>query len=217
MASGMKSLLTMALVVWLSMGVAACGGASKEATSGSSTSSNAAADSAIVTTSSAASTPSRLREDRDKDYGDSDSDSYFDNDDYNTVNYPYTARPAEIRAVTALVKRYLAAAVTDDGATACSLIYSLFAEAIPETLGLPPTGTPALRGKTCAVVMSKLFKINHAQLAAESATLEVATVRVNDMRGFALLHFKGIPAHSIGVHLERGTWKIEETVPIEVS
>lgn len=97
------------------------------------------------------------------------------------------------------------------------MIYSLFAETIPELIGEPPTGTPQTSGKTCAVVMSKLFKLNHAELAGELATMQVAAVREQGMRGLALLRFPDRPPHIIMVHRERGAWKIDETVPIETS
>ncbi|HTA96911.1 MAG TPA: hypothetical protein VK730_04645 [Solirubrobacteraceae bacterium] len=210
-----------AAILLLSLAVIACGGAGRGAssTSSSATSAAAAVQAAAATTNSTSTgeTAGPPREDRDKDYGDNSSDSYFDADDYNTVNYPHAADAADTQAVTTLVKRYLTAAAAEDGATGCSLIYSLFAETIPETLGLPPTGTPSLYGTTCAVVMTKLYKQEHHKLAVEAATLQAAAVRVNHMRGFALLHFKGIPAQSIDVHLERGVWKIDETVAIEVS
>jgi hypothetical protein len=206
------------VAIVLSLPVTACGGAGKGASTTASSAASARVEAAAATTgpTRTATTRGSLREDQDKDYDDS-SDSYFDGDDYNSVNYPHAADAADKQAVTRLVKRYFVAAAAADGASGCSMIYSLFAETIPETLGLPPTGTPSLYGRTCAVVMTKLFKQEHRKLAVEAATLHVAAVRVNEMRGFALLQFKGIPPQSINVHLERGVWKINETVAIEVS
>jgi hypothetical protein len=218
MTQARRLLLVGAASVWLCAGLVACGGTHRDAAP--ITHSSPATDESSLTETASASTASTTgapREDRDKDYGDGDGDGYFDHDDYDTVNYPQTADATDTQAVTALVKRYFKAAAAADGATGCSLIYSLFAETIPETLGLPPSGTPSLYGKTCAVVMTKLFKQNHRRLVAETATLQVAAVRVNRMRGFALLHFNGIPAQSIQLHLERGVWKINETLAVEVS
>jgi hypothetical protein len=155
--------------------------------------------------------------DRDKDYGDSPHDAYFDSDDYKAVDYPHAADAASSKAVTALVKSYLAAAAAEDGSAGCSMIYSLFAESIPETLGEPPSGTPQLSGKTCAVVMTKLYRQMHGELAAEAASVRVAGVHVAERRGLVLLGLRGMGPHVIQVHLERGVWKINETVPIEAS
>jgi hypothetical protein len=56
--------------------------------------------------------------------------------------------------------------------------------------------------------MSKMFKANHKQLAAELASLEVAVVRLSHNRRLALLRFKGISSRGIDVHRERGHWKV---------
>jgi hypothetical protein len=206
-----------ALVFWAiasSFGVTACGSTNRGLPLVRQ--SPSATTVSVTTASSAAGTP-RLHEDQDKDIDIHVAKGYFDADDYNTPNYPRVANMTDARAVRALVKRYVATAAANDGASACSLIYSLFAEEIPETYGLPPTGSPALHGTTCAVVMTKLFKLHHSQLAAEAATVEVVGVRVNGNRGLALLHFRGIPARSIDVHRERGVWKINALLDTEVS
>ncbi len=217
-----RLLLAGAASVCLCTGVMACGSANRDAASTTPSSPRTPSSSTTTTesptaTTSTASTTTTPSLDRDKDYGDGNSNNYFDHDDYNTVNYPQAADAAQTQAITTLVKRYFKAAAASDGSTGCSLIYSLFAETIPETLGLPPSGTPSLYGKTCAVVMTKLFKQNHPQLATETASLRVAAVQINGMRGLALLHFAGIPAQSIQLHLERGIWKINETLAIEAS
>lgn len=122
-----------------------------------------------------------------------------------------------MRPLTTLVKRYFAAAVADDGARACSLIYSLYAETIVETYGQPPAGPPELHGSTCAVVLSKLFRLHHGQLVAEARTLAVTGARADGNRGLVLLRFHGIPAHNLEVHRERGVWKIDDILDKEVT
>ncbi len=119
------------------------------------------------------------------------------------------AIPAEKATVTTLIKHYYAIAVAGDGTRACPLIYSIFAEEIPETYGEQP-GEPALSGKTCAEVMSKVFKQSHRRLTSELAALRVTVVRVKGLRGLALLDFGRPPVREIGLHLEHGAWRIDD-------
>jgi hypothetical protein len=204
----MRSLLALFAIVF-STGATACGGASKGAGSASQTSPGAVASSSTqaTTASSIASTQTNLKRDRDGDYDNSGNGTY-DKDDSVVLRYGHAAGASDRQAVAAVVKRYYAAAAAGDGAKGCSLIYSIFAETIPEDYGRPPAGPPALRGKTCAAVMSKVFKQSQPQLAADYATLKVTGVRLEGNRGWALLSFKAMPARSILVHSERGAWKI---------
>lgn len=196
----MRPPLTPLTVALLSLGLTACGGASTLDGSHSTTSpSVTTTDSAPATTATSATPTSQPPK------NDIDNDSDNNNDDY---AYGHAASAADRRAVTALVERYFAAAAAGDGATACPLIYSLFAEEIPELYGEPP-GPPALRGSTCAVVMSKLFKQRHRQMVADHATLEVTDVRVKGRRAHALLRFE-TGARDLLVHREGRVWKVDE-------
>jgi hypothetical protein len=213
--------------VVLGLGVTACGGA--DGKTGSVASTPGASSSSASSTSGPAGTPSGSgssgslashsppHEDQDRDYDSAHPSSYFDSDDLKPQDFPIQASPADIRAVTALIKRYFAAAAAGDGVTGCSLIYSLFEETIVETYGQPPAGPPALRGRTCAVVLSKLFKSSHGQLAAEVRTLEVAGLRLDGNRGLALLRYHNIHGRRIEVHRERGAWKIDAVIDTEIS
>jgi hypothetical protein len=154
---------------------------------------------------------SSTNNDNDSDF-DNDSPAmqnkgYRDGDDRAFVTWGSPARAGDVRAVTSLVKRYYAAAAADNGAQACLLIYTLFAEAIPEDYGQPP-GPVALRGSTCAVVLTKLFSQQHARVAAENASLEVTGVRVMGGQGRALLGFTSSPAAFLQLHRERDRWMV---------
>jgi hypothetical protein len=132
------------------------------------------------------------------------------------TTYGHKASAADKQAIMALVKRFYVAAGQDDGANACSLIYSILAEAIPEDYGQPP-GPPSLSGKTCAVVMSKLFRQVPGQPPAVLATTEVTGVRVKGRKGYALLRSKVMPAGDISVELELGTWKVGSLIGSAIS
>ncbi len=193
----LSSLLVLALC---SVGVSACGGAGKGASADSHAASNAAATATTVRTvvSDPALHHHQVKSDNDGDGDNSDDD----------IRWGNAASAAERQAVITLVRRYYALAAASNGAAGCSLIYSLLAEEIPELYGEPP-GPPSLRGGTCAVVMSELFKHKHRQLVADSATLEVIGVRVKRLRGLALLHFAGSPERDIPVHREHRAWRID--------
>jgi hypothetical protein len=123
------------------------------------------------------------------------------------VEYGHEASPADKQAITALVKRYYTAAAADDGATACSLIYSPLSESVAEDYGQAP-GPAYLNGKTCAVVMAKLFRRLPGQSPSVLAATEVTGVRVNGRKGYALLHSAAIPEGDIPVTRELGTWRV---------
>jgi hypothetical protein len=123
------------------------------------------------------------------------------------AQFGHVASPADRQAITALVKRYYAAAAADDGATACSLIYSPLSESVAEDYGQAPAPA-SLAGTTCEMVMSKLFRQVPGQPSAVLATTEVTGVRVKGRKGYALLRSKTMPEGDISVERELGTWKV---------
>jgi hypothetical protein len=152
------------------------------------------------------STKHEPKKDADND-DDNPSNSHYDGDDY----FGQAASAADKRAVAALVKRYYTAAAAGDGAAACSLVYAIVAEAVPEEFN-----SSALRGKTCAVVATKLFKQRHQQLATDLAKLQVTGVRVKGRRGWVLLSFGEMFERRMLVHREGGAWKIETLLNVGV-
>lgn len=152
--------------------------------------------------------------DGDGDY-DNRSKSYFDSDDGPVLRFGHAASTADRRAIEAVVKRYFAAAATKDGAAACSIITTPLAKSVPEDLGQPP-GPAFLSGKTCAVVMSKLFKESSLQFTTYAKRLRVVGVRLDRGRGFAILGFRDLPGRRIDVAREGGVWKIQALVDGEL-
>jgi hypothetical protein len=123
------------------------------------------------------------------------------------TEYGQEASPADKQAITALVNRYYAAAAADDGAMACSLIYSPLSESVAEDYGQAPAPA-SLAGKTCQAVMSKLFRQVPGQPPAVLATTVVTGVRVKGRKAYALLHSKTMPEGYVSVQRELGTWKL---------
>ncbi len=127
---------------------------------------------------------------------------------YSVLGFGHGASPGDRRTVTRLVKRYYAAAAAEDGATACSLIPSNLARAVPEDYGQAPGPRYLRGGKTCSAVMSRLFTYLHRRMASEAATLKVTRVRLKSKGGYAVLRFNAPPERELNVVREGGTWKV---------
>lgn len=148
------------------------------------------------------------KEDNDADF---DNDSaelipkgHYDEDDTSVRLYGHAASAGEGPALTAIVKRYYAAAAAADGVAACSLITPVLVRAIPEDYGKPP-GLPYMRGKTCAVVMTHLFMHSHRRLAGR---IRVTGVRVQGDRAYVLIGSHTAPAVYVNVERVGGVWRI---------
>ncbi len=144
--------------------------------------------------------------DDDNDYEDNANKGYYDKDDSAVRSFGHAASPAEKRAITVLVKRYYAAAAAGNGAKACSLIYPAFAAVISEEYGQASGPSYLHGGKTCAAVMSLLFKHDRSEL---TSAVEVTGVRVKGGRVYALLGSATLPAGSLALRHEADVWRID--------
>jgi hypothetical protein len=183
----MKASLALVTVVVLSVWSAACGGAGKGTASAPQPSSRIPTGSATGTVR-AATQP-------------------VENDDH-IRTYGHEASGAERRMIVALVKRYYADVAAGDGAAACGLLNSSLAKAVPEDYGQPP-GPPALRGKTCAAVMSKLSRYVPGQPTAVLAATKVTGVRLRGAQGFVQLSSTAMRTGEIAIAREGSSWKVE--------
>jgi hypothetical protein len=206
-------LLALLTIVLLSLGAVACGGVGKSTGSASQNSSDAfsTGDTTPTTASNTKPTSSNVTPAgaHGKDSNDGDDDPNVD-DDISIVDYGHAASGADKLAIAVLIERYYAAAAADDGAKACSQIYSVVVEMIPEDF----SQAPGLGGKTCAVVMSKVFKQRHQQMAADVAALKVTRVRVEGNKGLASTYFGKLPQPYVMVHRDNGAWKMESLFEI---
>jgi hypothetical protein len=141
--------------------------------------------------------------------------SSFPGTDDDAAAYGYPAGEVDRRAVSKLVEAYYAAAAADDGKAACSLIVSTLARAVAEDYGRPP-GPPAIRGNSCHVVLTKLFKRIPGQPASVLARTQVTGVRVYRDRGFALLHSSAMAHGEVAVTREGSRWRLEWLIGREV-
>lgn len=138
-------------------------------------------------------------------HNDRDNDGDHNDDDGKVLFYGHAADAGDRNASSTLVKRYFAAAAAENGAQACALLVRFVAESVPEEDG----HSPQLHGKTCAVVMSKLFKLHHKPLAAKNASLRVLAVRVEGQKALVVLGFPNIPeVRQITARRVAGTWRL---------
>ena len=150
------------------------------------------------------------RLDRDGDT-DNPSGSVYDSDDTNLADYSHSAGPAQTLIVASLVRRYLAAAAAADGAKDCSMIpQSVTSEIVPVLGG--PGEPPYSRGRTCAEILSKIFRFYRKQLTVEARLLRVIRFGVNGYKGLATLAAKpgsAFPDRVLALQRTDGTWKID--------
>jgi hypothetical protein len=145
--------------------------------------------------------------DRDND-ADGNGHSRYDNDDSSVLDFGHSAKVSDRGPIAALIRRYYATAAAEDGAKACSMLYSIYAEAVPEDYGTSPPGPAYARGTTCPAVMTLVFKHSHDQIAARLPKLEVSRVRVRERQGVAVLSFGAMSEREIHLEREGRTWKI---------
>jgi|HubBroStandDraft_3_1064219.scaffolds.fasta_scaffold03418_8 hypothetical protein len=129
----------------------------------------------------------------------------FDSDDTEVLTFGAEADPADRQAITALIDRYYKVAAAANGAAGCSLLDSLQAETMAEDYG----HVPRLRGTTCAVVLSKLFTMNHREITSYLRKIDVLKVRVKNNRGQVVVWFGTPPVRLFIVHREQGAWKVD--------
>ncbi|MFZ1154788.1 MAG: hypothetical protein WAN93_07785 [Solirubrobacteraceae bacterium] len=181
--------LLLPVIALLGLGATACG-------SSKSTGSTSQAVSAVSTVSGTTTTTTSSSE-----------TSHPPQDDSHITTYGHEATEPDKREITQLVKSYYAAGLADDGAKACSLIYSPVAKSVPEDYGQSTTSS-VLHGKTCAVVLSKVFRHLPEQSTADLATTKVTGVRLSGDNGYVQLSSKMIPTGEMVVQRQGHVWKV---------
>lgn len=133
----------------------------------------------------------------------------FDRDDSPFLDAARPASAAVSQAITTVVNRFYKVAAEDNGAAACSLLLPSLAAATPLDYG-GSVGPAYLRGgKTCAEIMTRLFKYAHAQLAG---SIVVTGVRATSNLAYVLLHSVTLPYPYVTVEKYRGTWKVTNLI-----
>jgi hypothetical protein len=181
--------------VLLCMGLAACG----------STGPSTGASSTTVASQRALRAAAHERD------GDGDNDSLgrsrYDSDNDANFDFGVPAGAAERQAISALVRSYYEAAAGDDGKRACALTYWLTAEAIVEEHDRGK-GPHALRGSTCAEVLSKLFAGRHRELVGDLGRLEVRDLQIRRNQGWLVLDPGPARERVVFVHRVGAGWRL---------
>lgn len=213
----MRLLLLFLTSAFIGVGVTACGDGHDPGSSPQALSDVAGAGLAGARSSASATSPGGyLKGDED-----SDGDAYSYDDDHTIRAYGHRASTIDKLAIAALVKRYYAVAAAGDGAEGCSLLLPrLKKEAnlgeVAEVTYPPALSIPPLHGKSCARIMSLLFKEDHKRLTVESTTQQITAVRVKRDRGLALLGFPTMPERYLPVQRDGGAWKIDALLDDEI-
>lgn len=146
-----------------------------------------------------------VKQDADQD---TDGDSaYHDNDLYLGHRVGRNAQSEVERTL----KSYYELAGGDAGRRACALLAPSFRQEVPRTYGRPP-GPPALRGTTCASVLSAFFRQRQRGWSREAQKLKVIGVFAENGRGLAILRFGKGPKRDIDVLREGNGWMVDELV-----
>jgi hypothetical protein len=145
-------------------------------------------------------------EDGDSDYPVRSSYLFPDTDDEVTLD-GRSPDASERGAIAAVVRAYYAAAAAENGTLGCSLLTSSLAASAVEDYG--STGaSAALRGaKTCAALLSALFRNSHQELAGP---VEIFAVRASGAEAHVVLTSRTLRASSIELARQAGHWRVQE-------
>jgi hypothetical protein len=191
-----KTLLILSAVIMLSVGIGACGRAGEKARREQPAPPNSAG-SRVPSSSDA--TAEMANDAQPNAPG---------HDPYESVGA--AAGTNDRRVIVAAVRRYFAAAVAGDGATACSLLTRPLAKSVAEDYG-NMRNLPELRGRTCRAVMSKLFRHRQGRPTRDIAGIEVTGVRVVEgASAVALLRSSTVPLGEMALHRENGVWRMAQ-------
>lgn len=178
----MRILLALLAIASVGLGVAACGGSGRVR----STSTEFVVNEPIVRVS--------------RELGPIDSD------DYDVLDFGHAANAKEKNALVALTRRYYMAAVAEDGAKTCSMLYSAI---VRTTVMEEYAHSPGLSGASCAAVMSKLLVLHHGRLVSDLASLKIDRVRTSSRDAYIVMRLPGsVVAHEFSFVRVGDMWKV---------
>lgn len=195
--------------------VAACGSTGQDKTKAGITHSSTDANAAVTAqaTTSASNTPSGPF-DKDND-GDAAGKGRYDSDD-RAATFGAPASAAVRKSIASLARHYYSVEATENGEAACSMLYSVYEEAVVEDYGTSPPGPAYARGSTCAAVLTAIFKHFHDQITERLSELEVSAVRVHEGQAVAILGFGSRAERELQLKREGKTWKVMALIDNEL-
>jgi hypothetical protein len=206
-----KLLLVLALVALMATGLAACGGGDGD---DSISSSNPAPAQEKTATAPQRSTPEdSAKQGSGKDSSTDEGSASFrtQGGDNSIQDYGGEADRAEIDAATAVLRSYLDARASADFAKQCVYL----AKGTVAPLEEFAKRSSQLKGKGCAEILSAL--VSNASTAALTNTLtgDLASLRIEGKRGFALYHGDEDVDYFVPMVKEGGEWKVAALSPSE--
>jgi hypothetical protein len=207
----MRNLLVSLTIVLLGVGIPACGRVANE---GRRRPRSLARDAYIPMNGGVIHGPYRRRQSKRDNDNDVDNltTSQYDFDDGEVVNYGHAPTVAEDRAISAAVEHYYSAAARRDGLRACRLIVPSFARGFVEEYASSSHGKAS-----CAAALISLFEHASGRTKAQAAAAHVIRVRVNGVKGIALLRLGTTQVREVQLEREDGVWKIDALFDTELS
>lgn len=140
-----------------------------------------------------------------------------DSDDGAVRGYGRLGSAGQAQAIEALLKRYYAAAASEDGAAACRLLSHRLARGRGLRALVPAEYRPAqdstvLRNGGCAQAESLIFSVDRQQLQTESATMSIAEARVDGRHALAIMRFGHLAERQITLAQEHDGWRIDALI-----
>lgn len=119
--------------------------------------------------------------------------------------YPQLADARLTGSISALVRRYYAAAAAGNGVAVCAMLYPSFAEGLANGRSLKTQSGK----RACAAATKQQLSSQHRQLVADdAATMVVTEVHLNGDLALASLTFKSMPRSTLLLQRDQGHWTV---------
>jgi hypothetical protein len=129
----------------------------------------------------------------------------LDEDDFAEVNYGQPMKGRQKRTAIALLKRYYKTAVAEDGATACSFLFSVAAKEVVEE-----QHDWHVHGNSCPTVVTAIFRRLHRLLVAEARSMRVVRAGAYGPNGRLILRVANSPeAREFRLRMVAGKWTVQ--------
>jgi hypothetical protein len=131
--------------------------------------------------------------------------------DNSIQEYGAEADAKEVDAVTAALRSYLEARASADFAKQCLYLAKATVAPLEEFAG----GSSQLKGKGCREILSALESNAPASTLTSTLTGDIASLRIEGKRGFALYHGDEGIDYFVPMVKEGGEWKVAALAPSE--
>jgi hypothetical protein len=132
----------------------------------------------------------------------------IDEDDSQFLERGQPASARERAEIVALVRRYYRYAAAANGKAACAVLYSATATEVIEE-----RDDWGVRGKTCPVLMTKIFRRLHARIEADLRSMKIVRVRTDRLDGYIVMRVPGSTiSHEFSLRRVGRLWQIGQVI-----